>query len=422
MSDTVTCPHCHQPFEISAAFLTEVTARVRSEYEAVRKREDREHQAALDALERRLGQEKKAALEAERKKAQASAIEEAAGEIKALKDEIESKNQKLAESRKQELELRQARQALEADKEEFELEKARQLDAERNVIKEEATRVADERHRLKEEEWHRQREAMGRQIDELRRKAEQGSQELQGEVLELDLERKLHAMWPTDDIDPIAKGKRGADLLQTVADAAGQACGRILWESKRAKNWSGDWLPKLRDDQRAAKAELAVLVTEVLPSGLVGFGLVDGVWVTNRECMAGLATALRTVLQQVAGATRSAQGKQGKMEMLYRYLCGADFHHRITGLVEAFRTMRTDLDKERTVMERHWAKREKELERAIAAASGLYGDIQGIAGAGFPELKELDLKLLGSVAESSDEDSGESTSGGEEARTQAFTF
>lgn len=416
MSDTITCPHCHQPFEISAAFLTEVTARVRSEYEAVRKREEKQHQAALDALERRFEEEKKAALTAARKKAKASAAEEAAGELNALKEEIESKNQKLAESRARELELRQARQALEAEKTEFELEKARQLDAERASIREEASRVADERHRLKEAEWNKQCEGLNKQIDELRRKAEQGSQELQGEVQELDLERTLRLKFPLDDLEPVAKGKRGADLLQRVADGAGQTCGRILWESKRAKNWGADWLPKLREDQRAAKAELAVLVSDVLPAGVVGFGQIDGVWVTRREHVIGLALALRTMLVQVASATRTAEGKQTKMELLYVYLCGQEFGHRVTGLVEAFTAMRADLNKERVVMVRHWAKRDQLLNQAATAVSGLYGDIQGIAGAGFPELEQLDLKRLGESNGGADDDPDD------EPAPEAFTF
>lgn len=421
MSDTITCPDCGHQFQMSDALLSQVSARVRADYEARRQKDERSHRQALEDLRQQLEQEQKEALDAERKRARAAATQDAARELELLKEQVAAKDEKLAESRARELELLKARQALETEQEEFELEKARQLDAERAAIKADATRIADERHRLKEAEWTKQHEAMSKQIDELRRKAEQGSQELQGEVQELDLERTLRQKFPLDDVEPVAKGKRGADLLQRVADGAGQGCGCILWESKRAKNWSADWLPKLRDDQRAAKAELAVLVSDVLPAGVIGFGQIDGVWVTTREHASGLALALRTVLQQVAAATRSAEGRQSKMSLLYAYLCGQEFRHRVTGLVEAFTTMRQDLASERAVLSRHWSKREQSLNQALAAASGLYGDVQGIAGAGFPELEQLELKRLGESNGGTSPDSDERDED-DDGAAEAFTF
>jgi len=205
--------------------------------------------------------------------------------------------------------------------------------------------------------------------------------------------------FPFDTILPVAKGIHGGDVIHIVHDAAGIECGIILWESKRTKNWSDGWLPKLRDDQRAAKAHIAILISIELPKGVSTFECVDGIWVTCRACALALAAALRSGLIDAATARRSADGKQTKMEVLYTYLAGQEFRHRVEGIVESFATLKEDLEAEKRAMQRIWAKREKQLDRAITNTSGMYGDLQGIVGASLPSIASLDQPLLDGPSE-----------------------
>ena len=270
----------------------------------------------------------------------------------------------------------------------------RQLDEERAKIRDDAKQEAIAERELKEAEKEKIIGDLRRQIAELQRKSEQGSQQLQGEVLELSLEDQLRQRFPFDEITPVPKGIHGGDVLQTVRDASGTECGRILWESKRTKNWSDGWLSKLRDDQRAAKAQLAILVSVELPSDLRTFRHIDGVWVTSTACAIGVASALRAGLLEVAAAKRSTEGRNDKMELLYSYLSGQEFRHRIEGIVEAFVTLREELEAEKRSTQRMWARREKQLERAVAQTTGMYGDLSGIIGASLPQIERLEPRSL----------------------------
>ena len=240
---------------------------------------------------------------------------------------------------------------------------------------------------------------MQRQIEELKRKAEQGSQQLQGEVQELELEVLLSGKFPLDQIHPVPKGEHGGDVLQHVVGRFGQACGTILWEAKRTKHWSDGWLVKLREDQRQAKAELAVIVSQALPKEVDTFDLIDGVWLTHPRSALPVAMALRQSLMEVAAARQATEGQQTKMELVYDYLMGPRFRQRVQAIVEAFSTMQEDLDKERKVIMRQWAKREEQINRVMQATVGMYGDLQGIAGKTLQEIEGLELKALDAPTE-----------------------
>ena len=231
--------------------------------------------------------------------------------------------------------------------------------------------------------------------EELKQKAEQGSQQLQGEVQELELENLLRAKFPFDSIEPVAKGEFGGDAVQRVMSSSGQTCGSILWESKRTKNWSDGWLVKLREDQRSAKAEIAVIVSHALPKDLDSFDIVDGVWITHPRAALPVATVLRNTLLQVNMARQVSEGQQTKTEMVYQYLTGPRFRQRVEAIVEAFSSMQEDLDKERKVIIKQWAKREEQIERVMNSTVGMYGDLQGIAGKSLQEIEGLELKALG---------------------------
>ncbi|MGD9855935.1 MAG: DUF2130 domain-containing protein [Planctomycetaceae bacterium] len=315
-------------------------------------------------------------------------------ELTDARQQVGDLKQKLQQTQQTELQLRKQARELEEQTEQLELTVARTLDEERQKIREDAKREAVEQAELSLADKDKLIGDMQKQIADLKRKSEQSSQQLQGEVMELGLEQLLRREFPFDEIVPVPKGVHGGDVTQHVRDTNGETCGTILWESKRTKNWNHDWLPKLRDDQRAAKAQLAAIATIEMPSGLTTFACIDGVWVTNRSCVAGLAAALRHGLIEVAGAKRALNGRQDKMTVLYGYLSGPEFRHRVEGIVESFVTLREDLEKEKRSMQRMWAKREKQLERAVFCTSSLYGDLGAIIGASLPQIEQLELPAL----------------------------
>ncbi|MFZ0964384.1 MAG: DUF2130 domain-containing protein [Terriglobia bacterium] len=315
-------------------------------------------------------------------------------ELQDLKAQNQEKAVRLVKAQEAELELRKQRRQLEDAKQAFELEMNRKLDEERERIREDAANAVTEDYRIKELEREKLIEELKKQMEELKRKAEQGSEERQGEAMEIELENVLKSNFPLDEIEPVLRGRKGADILQRIRNGAAQHCGTIIWESKRTKNWNEGWVDKLRDDQREAKADIAALLTTTLPQGVDNFGYYNGVWVTNHACLAGLATALRISLIHIAENNIAASGKTQKMEVLYNYFSGPIFRQKIEGIVEPFKAMQDDLDAEKRAMGRIWAKREKQIERVINNAVTMYGDVQGIIGASLPEIKSLDLKAL----------------------------
>jgi hypothetical protein len=225
--------------------------------------------------------------------------------------------------------------------------------------------------------------------DELRRKLQQGSQQLQGEVLELALEDLISQTFPSDLVQPVPKGISGVDIIQRVQNPNGDLAGSIIWESKRTKAWSDSWIQKIKDDQRQAKADIAIIVSDALPKDCSHFKQISGIWVTHPRCAVHLASALRLLLLEVASAKRAAVGKNEKMEILYAYLSGIEFRQRVDAIVEAFVTMQDDLQEERRSTERRWAKREKTIQRVISNTSGMYGDLQGLVGSSLATIPAL---------------------------------
>jgi hypothetical protein len=371
MTETpIVCPKCGHAFVLSEA----ITAQIRSEVEAQLKAEAKKRtEAAVSAAERR-------------------AREEAEAEMTLLREQLAEQQKKTREAQQAELELRKRARALEERQRELDLEVARKLDAEKQRLEEAIRRSASEEHALKLKEKDKQIEDLKTLLDKAKRKSEQGSQQLQGEVLELDLQAELERRFPNDVIRPVPKGVRGADLVQVVRNGALQPCGAIIWETKNTKHWQQGWIPKLKEDQREAKANIAVLVSVALPEGLGEFGQVEGVWVASLRAWPALAVALREQVIQVAFAHAASEGKHEKMEQLYRYLAGDQFRARVQGIVEAFAELRDQVNRERRAMERIWREREKQIERVIGNTVGMYGEMRGIVGAGMPEIAALTLE------------------------------
>lgn len=307
---------------------------------------------------------------------------------------LKVREEKLAQAQLAQAELIKKQRELDDAKRELELTVAKRVQEGLIEARTLAKKEAEEEQKFKVMEKEQTIAAMQKQIEDLKRRAEQGSQQLQGEVQELELENLLRMKFPYDAIDPVPKGEYGGDVLHRVVGTGGQPCGVILWEFKRTKNWSDAWLVKLRDDQRTAKAEIAIIVSHSLPKGVETFELIEGVWVTHPRATLPVAMILRQSLLEVALARQSSEGQQTKTEMVYQYLTGPRFRQRVEAIVEAFSTMQQDLERERKAIMKQWAKREEQIERVMTATVGMYGDLQGIAGRSLQEIEGLELAAL----------------------------
>lgn len=323
------------------------------------------------------------------KEAKIEAGKEREAEKKMLEQQLADKDKKLQEANEKELEVRKEKNKLEEDKKTFELEKQRQLDEERKAIVEEANKKATEEQQYVIAQLKKQLTDATKAKDDLARKLEQGSQQTQGEVLELELEDILKTEFPYDEILPVPKGVSGADIIQKVLDRSGRECGQIVWESKKTKAWSEGWIQKLKDDQRSIRADLAVIVSMALPEDVKGFAYRSGVWICDIKLSTALAAALRMNLEALTREKAMSVGKNEKMEVLYAYLTGVEFRQRVEAIVEAFTNMDEGLKKERMAYEKIWSEREKQLKKVISNTIGMYGDLSGLVT--LPEIKRLEL-------------------------------
>jgi hypothetical protein len=412
---TITCPNCKTEIKLTESLAAPLVEVMRQQYEqriatkeadvATREAAIREQQLEIsraresidEQVAARLKPKRERIAEEEAKKARlilATDLEQKNKDVADLQAVLKERDIKLAEAQKAQAEVIRQQRELDDAKREMDLTIEKKVEESLAVVRDKARQEAEGGLKLKVLEKEEQIASMQRQIEELKRRAEQGSQQLQGEVRELELESLLRQKFPLDAIEPVPKGEFGGDVLQRVAGPQGQRCGTILWELKRTKNWSDAWLPKLRDDQRAAKAEVAMIVSDALPKEVVAFDLIDGVWVVESRCAIPVAVALRQSLVELSTARQAGEGQQTKMEMVYQYLTGPRFRHRVEAIVEKFSDMQTDLDKERKTMTRLWAKREEQIRGVIQSTAGMYGDLQGIAGRTLREIDGLDLPLL----------------------------
>lgn len=416
MSDpTIICPKCKNEIKLTESLAAPLIESTKRDYEARlvqkdtalanREKELREREETIAKARETIDAQVNDKLKMERAKiaadearkarlAMSTDFEQKAKELADLQEVLKFRDEKLAEAQKAQAEILKKERALEDAKRELALNVERGIKAGLAITREQARKEAEEEQKLKVAEKEQLILGMQRQIEDLKRRADQGSQQLQGEVQELELESLLRSKFSRDTVEPVPKGEFGGDALQKVVGPLGQICGTILWESKRTKNWSDGWLAKLRDDQRAAKAEISVLVTHVLPKGVETFDHISGVWVTHPRVAIPVAIMLRQSLIELAAARQASEGQQTKMEMIYSYLTGPRFHQRVQAIVEAFSNMREDLDKEKKAITKQWAKRDEQIERVMHATVGMYGDMQGIAGKTLQEIEGLEMKSL----------------------------
>jgi hypothetical protein len=416
MSDpTITCPNCRTEIKLNESLAGPLIAATRQRYEKIiadkeqaigaREATLRDRQADIERQKASIEEQISARLKTERetiaaeeaqkaKLRAASDLEHKAKEIVELQEVLKERNVKLEEAQKAQTNFLQKQRELEDALRELDLTVEKRVQGSLAVERDKARQDAEEALKLRMAEKDQQMEGMRKQIEDLKRRAEQGSQQLQGEVQEIELESLLRTRFPRDLIEPVPKGEFGGDVLHRVIGSQNQTCGTILWESKRTKNWSDSWLAKLREDQRAAKAEIALLISSALPKGVVAFDLIDGVWVAETRCALPVAIALRQSLIELAMARDAGEGQQTKVELVYQYLTGPRFRQRVEAIVEKITDMQADLDRERKAMTRLWAKREAQIRGVIESTVGMYGDLQGIAGRSLQEIEGLDLKLL----------------------------
>ena len=389
--DSIKCPKCGTTIPLSEALSHDIEERARQDYEKKLAENKSKHQDELKQLEKDLDgrlQKKSKELEAKLKKQAEDAV---SADIADLKAQAEESNKRLKKAEGNELALRKKQRELEDREKNLELEATRKLDEEKKKIEDAVSSRFEEQHKLKDAEKDKKLTDALKQVDELKRKMEQGSQQTQGDVLEVELEGMFKREFPFDVIEAVSTGVRGGDIIQTVKTQSGRTCGIILWETKRVKNWSESWVVKLKDDQGDAKADLAVLVSEALPAGFHHFRQINGVWVTDIPSALSLALALRMALIQTANAKEVESGKDDKKDLIYRYVTGPEFRNRVTAIVEGFRAMKEDLESERRAMQKIWASREKQIERIISNTAGMYGDLEGVAGTALPQIKILEL-------------------------------
>jgi hypothetical protein len=412
---TVTCPKCGNEIRLNEQLAAPLLEATRQQYErqlaekdtaiaqqevALRTREQtlaNSERSLEQRVSERMVEERGAIEQEEARKAQqkvSAELSQQTRELTDLKGILEDREVKLAEAQKAQAEVVRKERELADAKREMELTIEKRVSGELESMRSQARSEAEDEFKLKVLDRERTISSMQRQIEELKRRAEQGSQQLQGEVQELELETLLKLRFPVDQIEPVAKGEHGGDILHCINTPHGVKCGTILWEAKRTKNWSDGWLVKLREDQRRAKAEIAILISHALPKGVESFDFIDGVWVSHPRVTIPLALSLRQTLLEVSTARQAAEGQQTKAAMVYQYLTGPRFRQRVLAIVEAFSSMQEDLDKEKRAIQKQWAKREEQIGRVMQSTVGMFGDLQGIAGKSLQEIDGLSLDGL----------------------------
>jgi len=408
----IKCPHCGNRFSQEAALEHDVRLSLEKEFQKKLEENARTVEQRTRKLEEERFQSRIKTLESDR--------QEKTSRLKELEEKslVYDERMQLLQEREEQIDFELRKRLLDREKllrEEVERtatqkaqidmqEKKQELERERQSMNltlrqrvQEETEKAREEEQMKAAELQKRLDDQVRLVNEMKRKSEQGSMQMQGEVQELAIEEYLANTFVRDEIEEVSKGKRGGDCIHHVKDSFGNACGKILYESKRAKNFSSDWTAKLKEDMRLTQADIAVIVTEVYPSGMARFGQYDGVWVCTFAEFKALAVLFRDSMCRI-GEVRAAQENKGdKMQLLYNYLTGTEFRQKIEAIVEAFQQMQEDLNKEKAQTMSHWAKREKQIYKVMESTVSLYGGVRGIAGTAVKEIEALEpdeMKLL----------------------------
>ncbi len=403
-NSTITCPNCKYEFPIENALSQKIEDDIKSRYlkrynEDKQKFETEKAQLAKEAELIKIQGENQEQILADKLRLAKSQLEqeaikkaesEMALQMEMLNKELTDKSQKLKESQVKELELMQKEKQIKEREESLKLDMEKQMVARQKEIEDRVKKMESERSDLKIKELEKKLTDQAELVETMRRKAEQGSMQLQGEVLELALEELLKATFPLDSIEEVAKGVKGADCVQHIKNNMGDFCGKIIYESKRTKAFTNEWIEKLKRDMRAQQADIAVIVTETLPKDMDSFGFKDGVWICRFTDVKPLAFLLRDSLLKIHTALISQENKGEKMQMLYNYLTANEFRQNIEAVVEGFLALKDGITREKIQMEKIWKEREKQLDKVLLNTTQFYGSIKGIAGNAVGDLKMLE--------------------------------
>lgn len=371
MNDTIVCPHCKKTIPLTQALSHQVQEKYAKFYK------------------QRLEEEKSKMAVELKDEAMKKAKEELNLQMKDKTNEIEELRKQNKALQEQLLEINKSLRQLKTDYEERMIEKEKQLTRDQDKIRNEEKRKADEEYKLKILEKDKKLDDAMKLVDDYKRKLEQGSQQLQGDIVEEEFKNILIKEFPYDEISDVPTGIRGADLIQVVRNDSGKDCGIILWESKRTKAWSNGWINKLKEDQRTIKADLAVIITQVLPDKTKNFSQINRIWVTNYQSVLGLATALRDSLIRIASAKASEMGKADKKEILWRYLNGKEFNLRLHAIADIFKQIQEEMEIEKRWFTKKWAKQEKNIRQMVDNINGIEGDIDAVIGRRLSDIGEL---------------------------------
>lgn len=374
MANLIKCPHCNKTFELTDAIKHQIEEELESTISEKHKQDiENARKEIEEKLKKELGEKKKV-------------------ELLDLEKQNAEKEKKIQDLMDSELKLREEKRKMEDKDRERELEMQRRLDEEKKKIEEAVLKQAVEEHRFKDLEKDKKISDLQKQLEDALIKTKIGSQQLQGEVLELDVETLLKENFPSDEIAPVEKGVKGADIRQVVKSPKGYVSGVILWEIKRTKAWTDSWITKLKDDLRAEKANVPVIISTTLPKEVEsGFGLYDGVWVVSFNLVLPVAAMIRKSLLDVAYEKAVSSHKGGKSEILYDYITSHEFRQQLEAIVEVYREMQDSITKERSAYERIWKAREGQLQRLMSSTANVVGSIQGRVGQTALPIKGLDL-------------------------------
>ncbi|HZG26753.1 MAG TPA: DUF2130 domain-containing protein, partial [Chitinophagaceae bacterium] len=402
------CPGCGQKFAMELAVSEEYKKELRDKMLSFTKTKEEEFQRKTEELakktiqlevsfEQRLNEEKKQAQQQIEESMRRKISQDYENEMKMLRQANFDNEEKLKSSRMTELEFLKKEQELKNKEADLDIQLQRTLHAEREALTDQIRKQELERTSLRESEFQLKLKELEKQLDdqkklaeEMRRKADQGSMQLQGEVQELLLETILKEHFPFDQVQEVAKGIEGADCIQLVRSAGGKECGKIIYESKRTRNWNNSWVDKLKIDMRQTGADMAILVTQAFPKGMERFGTRDGIWICSYAEVASVATVLRNAVMCVSDARKSEENKGEKMQMLYAYISGNEFRQQIEAIAESFQFLQNSINKERIQMEKNWKEREKQLQKAFINTVHMYGSMKGILGASVSEIPLLE--------------------------------
>jgi hypothetical protein len=380
MPNEIKCPQCGHEFEPTESIREEVQKELRVKMTEWQKIQQQKLDIQLDDERKKIQKETEELI-------RKNIVADFENKLRLLEQNNKENEEKLKEARQQQLDILKKEQELKNKEEELELSLQKKLQEERSKLSDEIRKLEEQRIAAKETEYQLRLKELEKQLDdqkkstdEMKRKLEQGSMQLQGEVQELMLEELLSSSFPFDSIEEVGKGVKGADCIQIVRNQFGQDCGKIIYESKRTKDFSNDWIDKLKADMRSQNADVAVIVTQAMPKDLNQFAQKDGVWVCSFAEVKALAAVLRDGILKLAAASKSNENKGDKMHMLYHYLTSNEFGEQWKAIREGFMSMKLSIQKERDAMEKLWKQREKQLEKVLLNAAHIKGSVEGIAG------------------------------------------